>query len=286
MCNKGATLVVGATWCMYTVCDSDYALHFRCCRAAEATVPTCTNPLTQTRETNSADLCPTPPQVSLTDVASGAQGRVESDTVFLNEALLRKATDMDPEVYIRRIQAGFLVSYRDPPYSGCGCSDPGFFEREYVGSLAECRRVQGAEMYALRDDSPLATPLTWLSDECLQFDGSGSGSGSEAGNRTEYLFNGTYLVDGASANLLQNSACQVDSTDEPVGCMSESFDNRPVGKYYPDQTRQITATVFYNNNVCTCMCLYNVQLYIHVPVYLVSADMLHFSSHGICQGQL
>ena len=230
------------------VCDSDCTVHFRCCEAGRATVPTCTNPLTQTRDTNSEDLCPTPPQVSLSDVAGGARGRVESDTVFLDEALLRRATDMDPEVYIRRIQAGFLVSYRDPSYSVCGCSDTEFFATEYVGELADCRRVQGAEMYALRDDSTLATPLTWLSDECPQFNG--SGSGSEAGNSTEYLFNGNYLVDGVSANLLQNSACAVNSsTGKSVGCMCESFDNRPVGKYYPDQTPQITATVFYNNNV-------------------------------------
>ena len=51
-------------------------------------------------------------------------------------------------------------------------------------------------------------------------------------------------MDGTSANILQTSLCSLNSSD---GC---DPDRRPVGAYTPNQTReQITATVYYNNNV-------------------------------------
>ena len=51
-------------------------------------------------------------------------------------------------------------------------------------------------------------------------------------------FTGDFLVDGVSANVLQSRACN-----------EEVSQSCPVGKFYPNQTQQISATVYYNNNV-------------------------------------
>ena len=218
---------------------------FSCCEAQKDPVPTCTNPLTQANQPDQEKLCPASPKLSISDLTSSTIGRLDSDTVFVDEALLRKAVRMDPDVYIRRVQAGIVVSHRDPPYSTCGCRNSRYFSKEYINPLTACRIVDGAEMYALRENSASYEMLTWLVEECPQYNSSGSGSGSGSGGG---VFSGDYLVDGPSANTLQFSSCADDEVG-PLGCMGEAFGDRPLGQYYPDQASQITATVFYNNNV-------------------------------------
>ena len=205
-------------------------------------VPSCTNPLTQTKKPNQQDLCPRPPQVSLDDAQNNSTGRLDSETVFVDEALLRKGTDMSPDVYIRRIQAGFVLSYRDPPYAACACSDVDFFTNKYISELSECTRAAGAQVFALKRDSEFVQYFDWLSRDC---DENTSWSGIR-GSSTN-VFSGDYAVDGVSANWLQLLACTNESFH--CGCDGEDGDDRPMAEYYPDQTPQVSATIFYNNNV-------------------------------------
>ncbi|CAI8053623.1 ATP-binding cassette sub-family A member 3 [Geodia barretti] len=207
-----------------------------CCKANKAVVPSCTNPLTQTRSPDQEDLCPQPPQVSVDDAESNATGRLESETVFVDETLLRKGNDMSPDVYIRRIQAGFVISYRDPPYAACGCNDADSFSQNYVNSLSECTRSDGAQVYALRQRTQF---FDWLSRDCDE-GGSGSGSGSGSGVAP---FSMDYAVDGLSANLLQLMACAENSS-----CDGENSTVRPTAEFYPKELPQIAVTVYYNNN--------------------------------------
>ena len=241
-------------------------LIYSCCEASSAVVPSCTNPLTQTRNSDQKDLCPRPPQLSIDDVQDNINGKLDSENVFVDEALLRKGNELDPEVYIRKIQAGFVLSHRDPPYSVCGCSDIEYFTQEYIDQLTECTTVSGAQLYALNQDSMFAGDLEWLSRDCNDSNVvSGSGSG-------DMLFNGDYTVDGVSANILQLLACVNESFHD--GCDGESRNNRPVAEYYPNQTSQISATIFYNNNVPISIVLC-VGVTMHAHLFL-------FSSHGTC----
>ena len=50
-------------------------------------------------------------------------------------------------------------------------------------------------MYALQENSAFYSPLTWLVEECPQYNSSGSGSGSCSGSGGG-VFNGDYLIDG------------------------------------------------------------------------------------------
>ena len=212
--------------CMYMT----YFVICRCCTASTTTAPTCTNPITQLDESTRSDLCPSPPRVSVADVVNGTTGRLDSDLTYVDEVLLEEAIDLDPDVYIRRIQAGFVMSYRDPPYAACGCNstDP----TRFISSLEEvsvCIEVDGAPIYARQD-------LSWLDDTC-PLSGANGGNG---GDCDQCAISDDYLVDGSSANFLQHSLCS-------DNC---SHVDRPVAAYTPNQTReQITATVYYNNNV-------------------------------------
>ena len=212
----------------------------RCCQARRATTaPSCTNPISQTVDFRRRNLCPSPPRVSDADVVNSATGRLDSDLTYVDEVLLEEAIDLDPDVYIRRIQAGFVLSYRDPPFAACGCSNTNpTMLNIFLQGLSLCREVDGVKFFARPEDLP------WLNDEtCPLFDGNGASSGS-GGDCGLCAISDDYLVDGTSASILQTSLCSLNASD---GC---DRDQRPVGAYTPSQTReQITATVYYNNNV-------------------------------------
>ena len=242
----------------------------RCCTASTTTAPTCTNPVTQLDESTRSDLCPSPPRVSVADVVNGATGRLDSDLTYVDEVLLEEAIDLGPDVYIRRIQAGFVMSYRDPPYAACGCSstDPTRFISSLEG-ISECREVDGMPIYALRQDLQwINQDLPWLNDEtCPLFDGSGA-SGGNGGDCDQCAISDDYLVDGSSANILQGLLCSLGTEDN---CRHV---DRPVAAYTPNQTQeQITATVYYNNNVsfaelCTFFTLQMYVYNIHIRTYV------------------
>lgn len=216
-------------------------------------VPTCTNPLYQTRSTNQQELCPKPPQVSVADVRNNTSGPLDSDNVFVDETLLRKGAELGPEVYVRRIQAGFVISYRDPPYAACGCSEPDSFVENYINELSQCTSSDGSEIYALRPDSEISQCFNWLDRDCsgasesttiyhsaISGNGSGNGSGSGGGGDTE--FTRGYEVDGLSANVLQVASCA------NLSC-GGSNSPRPIAKFFQKEPPEIAATVYYNNNV-------------------------------------
>ena len=156
---------------------------------------------------------------------------------------MKEAKDLESDVYIRRVQAGFVMSYREPAYAACGCSsvNTNVFDST-VKEFSECRVIDGATMYSLQDDG-----LPWLNEStCPLFD-SGSGSDSSNGSSTTSLpLDDNYLVDGLSANLQQTFLCS-DRLENTSFCKGM---DRPLAAVTPAQTQQqITATVYYNNNV-------------------------------------
>ena len=221
------------------------SLFCRCCNATYTTVPTCTNPITQIRESKRNTFCPAPPKVSNIDIKEGATGRLDSDLPYVDEVILNEARNLEQDVYARRVQAGFVMSYREPAYAACGCSSmsTNIFDQT-VREFYECRVIDGATMYSLQDDE-----LPWLNESiCPLFDsGSGSGSGSSSGSSNIQLpLDNSYLIDGASANFQQRFLCS-EKLEGKTYCNSA---DRPLAAVTPAQTQQqITATVYYNNNV-------------------------------------
>ena len=185
---------------------------------------------------------------------SGATGRLESDLAYVDEVLVDEAVDLYDFVYIRRVQAGFVLSRRISPLPICGISSTSAeMNIRLANTLEECTTVEDAQLFAA--GPPTSEFLPWLSEprNCPEFEVLNvsslnvSGSGSMSDGNITTVFSGDYIVDGSSADLLQQQVCPADTDNS----------NQPVASYAPDQTTgQVTATVFYNNNVS----------YIHVNV--------------------
>ena len=158
---------------------------------------------------------------------------------------MEEAQDLEPDVYIRRVQAGFVMSYREPAYAACGCSsvNADVFE-ETVKQFSVCRTIDGAAIYSLQHSG-----LPWLNETTCPLFGSGSGSGSDkssGSSSSQLLLDDNYLVDGTSANFQQIFLCS-EEIEKSSLCHIEK---QPLAAVAPAQTRrQITATVYYNNNV-------------------------------------
>ena len=199
---------------------------FRCCNAQSSSLSSCTNPFSELDRTRLADLCPSPPLVSVsTRMSTRPTGRLDSDNTYIAEHLLREADRAKyPSKFFRKYQAGFVVtSERDPAFSVCGCSNP----------IATCALFPSFENHS--------------SSECPYY------SLAEDAGFCPVELPGCYSVDGVAANYRQqNVYCSSETSS--VGMCGEPG-QRPVGATYPDQTEQLSVTVWYNNQVCTILCL-------------------------------
>ena len=87
----------------------------------------CTNPLYNylngIGQPTRSQFCPSPPKLSYS-AASQPSGPLENENVYVAELLLRTASDLTPDVFFRRFQAGFSLTTREPRHSVCGCSQP------------------------------------------------------------------------------------------------------------------------------------------------------------------
>ena len=104
----------------------------RCCQStttdheSQNILKSCTNPLSLVFPFNSltsGEFCPTPPKLSYSSFQKSIpRGPLESDNIYIAEHLLRTADTIKPDVFFRRFQAGFSLSYSEPSYSVCGCN--------------------------------------------------------------------------------------------------------------------------------------------------------------------
>ena len=87
----------------------------------------CTNPLYNylngIGQPTRSQFCPSPPKLSYS-AASQPSGPLENENVYVAELLLRTASDLTPDVFFRRFQAGFSLTTGEPRHSVCGCSQP------------------------------------------------------------------------------------------------------------------------------------------------------------------
>ncbi|CAI8011243.1 Phospholipid-transporting ATPase ABCA1 [Geodia barretti] len=68
--------------------------------------------------------CPSPPLLSVSDAYNGSlSGPLDSDNTFVAEYLIGIADKLEPSVFFQDVQAGFVVSYQEPPLSFCRLAD-------------------------------------------------------------------------------------------------------------------------------------------------------------------
>ena len=219
-----------------------FFLDCRCCSATSSPVASCTNPLTQSQEPSRDDLCPSPPRLSFSDFSQNTSGRLDSDLVYVDEFLLEKAEDLDAEVYIRRVLGGFVMSYSEPEFGTCGfgneVADVGEFEDRVESSFTECIMIDGRNFYVLVNNSFFLNNtydiFPWLGNIMFcHLLGNGSGE----------VINANSLVDGFSANVVQSTICgfinEYEDITQPPAILTSNFTKQ-----------RISATVYYNNNVC------------------------------------
>ena len=192
--------------------------------------------------------------------------------MYIDEYLIQKAEDLDPEVYIRRLLGGFVMSYREPEFGSCGLGNDPFdvdsLENITSQSFTLCREINGTEFYTLGANLSAAFPWMNNEDNCPALNASeGSvGSGAEG-------LDGNSVVDGFSANVAQMLLCSEDNDDSPQAI----FTTNPS----PQSQQNIEATVYYNNNVSYVRiksehaCPYVIHVHVHVHVsglYCIHAD--------------
>ena len=215
------------------------SLYHSCCRATENLPATCTNPLTQFQEPSRTNLCPAPPRLSYDDIINDATGTLDSHLVFVDEHLINRAKDLDPEVFIRRVLGGFVMMNKEPNFGSCG----GYPDKDTVENLqgkveTQFLQCNGTEYFALNGSEINLRRFPWLERDCPTdykggSGGSGGGSGGNGGN-----IDGGSLVDGTSANYFQRAVCS-------------ELENSSIPVFTPNNPPQpnISATVYYNNNV-------------------------------------
>ena len=162
-----------------------------------------------------------------TMMSTNPTGRLDSDNTYIAEHLLREADrSAVPLDFFRKYQAGFVItSERDPAFSVCGCSNP----------IATCALFPA---FNSDDEGSGESPDV---NKCPYY------SLAEGDGSCPVELPGCYSVDGVTANYRQeNVYC---SSDNISVVMCGERGPRPVGATYPDQTEQLSVTVWYNNQV-------------------------------------
>ena len=88
---------------------------FRCSTASELTTAlSClSSPFASFGE-----YCPAPPELSINDLENST-GPLDSYNAYVAEYLLRAAADAQPSVFFQQVQAGFVLSSREPSMPSC-----------------------------------------------------------------------------------------------------------------------------------------------------------------------
>lgn len=211
---------------------------YRCCEATKEIPATCTYPLTQNNDADGESICPAPPRVSYYDVTNNVTGRLDSDLTFVDEYLLHRAEDLEPDVYKRRLQGGFVISYMEPEFGTCGLTSNSAVPNEVIAdtSFLLCANIQDSDYYTLNINEYNISEryrVSWLNsmDNCPLLNTSSSMNSTGLDSDS--------LVDGVSARIVQGSAC-LDDLDK----------TQPPAMYTANFTQQkMAATVYYNSEV-------------------------------------
>ena len=245
--------------------------YLSCCTSRQAQLPSCSNPVYELLSTPDASaFCPAAPQVNFSSVKEVTpHGKLESNNVYVAEKLLMVSEELEPSVFYQRFQAGFTVTRRDPPYSVCSCASASE-TCKFISPLQQESGEECSSQYSISPQCNLAwatciglTNCSFVAPfGCRDFgapSGPGSGSGSSSGSSSTPSFHsnpgggagatcdvplpGCYVVDGFSADVINNASCSPRGLAPscPVGALHAT---------YPDTgTEEVGVTVWYNNQV-------------------------------------
>lgn len=185
----------------------------RCCHSTTDSINvlrSCTNPLSLVfpfERFTSGGFCPTPPKLSYSSTQNMVpRGPLESDNIYIAEYLLQTADTIKADVFFRRFQAGFSLSYSEPSYSVCGCNTTQdtceFISPLRPSSSGQCPRYSIDQQCALKWSACYAFPQSCrtIMEDCRMFE---SVSDSDPGIEGNQTLSNCSTVNELSADFLQ-----------------------------------------------------------------------------------
>ena len=185
-----------------------------------------------------SDYCPAPPQLSVDDYFNGSvRGPLDSDNTYIAEVLMRVADDIQPSVFFREVQAGFVVSYQEPALSFCPLSDD--ITTKKFSSLFDVFYDPSAFSFP---DPPCSNYLTDCEDSIYNCQNFLDNCITSATLSKVTSIPGDYYKN-LSYNM-QTSLYSLICIDYQISPPASS-----VAKIYPVQDNTMTVTIWYNNQV-------------------------------------
>ena len=156
---------------------------------------------------------------------------------------MRVADDLQPSVFFQDVQAGFVVSYQEPGLSFCAVSDSSEPVSSEVGDLIQILYYTRTSAYDLSSCKDITScEYIFCGDTCKK---ALSCVKSVIQTKPNLTLPGDYYK-----NFSLNFVKGLDS----LAC--QCFVNNGLYKAYPTQDDALTVTVWYNNQVCCCVCVW------------------------------
>ena len=164
------------------------------------------------------------------------KGPLDSDNTYIAEVLLRVADDLQPSVFFREVQAGFVVSYQEPALNFCPLSND--TKSKKLSALLDIFYNSSAFSFPTPDCSDYLITCEedlydckYVLDNCI--------TDAVLSNVTSIPGDYYKTLPYDMQSLLNNFACPYDSLK-----ISSS-----VAQIYPVQDNTMTVTIWYNNQV-------------------------------------
>ena len=154
---------------------------------------------------------------------------------------MRVADDLQPSIFFQDVQAGFVVSYQEPGLSFCAVSDSSEPVSSEVGDLIQILYYTTSVYNLSSCEDITSCEKKICGDTCKQ---ALSCVKSVIQTKPNLTLPGDYYK-----NFSLNFVKGLDS----LAC--HCFVNNGLYKAYPTQDDALTVTVWYNNQVCGCVCV-------------------------------
>ena len=168
------------------------------------------------------------------------RGPLDSDNTYIAEVLLRVADELQPSVFFREVQAGFVVSYQEPALSFCALSDD--TESKKLSALLDI----------FYNSSAFSLPTPDCNDELTDCEE----------DFYDNIDDCKYVLDNCITDAVLSSVTSIpgdyykklpynmQSSLDDFACPYDQFTtSSSVAQIYPVQDNTMTVTIWYNNQV-------------------------------------
>ena len=213
----------------------------RCCNTNDKTTAlSCQGPIGRAPyAAGFGDYCPSPPLLSVSDAYNQSiSGPLDSDNTFVAEYLIEVADKLQPSVFFQEVQAGFVVSYQEPPITFCR-----------LGDMSHSVLLSGL-LGALYNMSAFSFP----NPECNGYIRSCNSSIGYFGTFNEDCVRALECVNSSNYNITSIPGDYYDYLPSDTQSVIEDtvcskYQQSGAAKVYPDQDDSMTVTIWYNNQV-------------------------------------